>query len=867
MDLLERANSELKKGNYKEAIALYQIIKSKYPIFSSMVQFNLDFAMKKIGSSIQSSSGLNSIKSTPVLSSDLYEGRLESNDHGFLKGWSIKKNEPGALFELSIYINDIIFSKIKNDKPRHDLADMGKSLGKGGFSYVIPKEISLEGKGNFKIKYPDGTLFYQIDFDESCKEDICIRPYEIDQALVSIIIPVYNAADDFQLCIDRLLSHTKSNVDVIVIDDASTDPKIREIFNNLSKYKNIRIFRNDKNLGFTRTINRGIGLAGENDVVLLNSDARVTPRWLEGIKTALATDPNIATVTPMSDRAGAFSAPDIGNDNFLPEGVTEEDYAIAFRRRSLGLYPSVPTGNGFCLYIRRACLKQVGLLDPDAFPKGYGEENDFCMRALRKGWRHVIDDRTYVFHERSKSFGEAKSELLKAGREVVDKRYPEYKYAIQVFNTCGKIAMARYKARLAVKDCIQQSPHGFLPRFLFVIASQTGGTPQTNLDLMRALTGVCEGWILRCDSHVLELKKLNATGELELVRTHVLAEPLEPLVHDSLEYNQIVSSWLSEFDFSLIHIRHIAWHSLSLPRIAKGLGMKVIFSFHDYYALSPNLKLIDDKGIFLGTEYLDQGSVYRDSLWQLGMYPAPKGDWLDFWQIRFHKALGYCDAFVTTSESARGLILGVFSTLRNIPFIVIPHGRDFQKFGRVRHRVQGTEKIRILVPGNINEAKGLEIIRLLIKCDQAERLEFYVLGNIRDKAPERGIVKLGSYKREQFLDKASAIRPHIGIVFSIWDETYCHTLTELFSVGLPVAVLNYPNVASRVQSNGLGWVLDHKNISSLYKEIIHIATDNDNYEKINKAIMAWQQGEGLENTVSQMAKSYISLYTEVLSNN
>src|SRR5690606_27338712 len=102
--------------------------------------------------------------------------------------------------------------------------------------------------------------------------------------------------------------------------------------------------------------------------------------------------------------------------NPLPEGVTEEEFAVAFRRRSDALYPSVPTGNGFCMYIRRTALKDVGLLDAEAFPRGYGEENDFCMRALRSGWRNIIDDRTYVFHERNKSFGSEKESLIKQGR-------------------------------------------------------------------------------------------------------------------------------------------------------------------------------------------------------------------------------------------------------------------------------------------------------------------------------------------------------------------------------------------------------------------------------------------------------------------
>lgn len=303
---------------------------------------------------------------------------------------------------------------------------------------------------------------------------------------VAIIIPIFNALDDLKLCISRLLQYTPSSVEVILINDASTDKKINEFLETLSNIPQLRIFHNEKNLGFTETVNRGINLAGKNDVVLLNSDARVTPRWLEGIRNALSYDANIGTVTPMSDRAGAFSAPQIGNSNSLPLGIKEEDYAVAFRRHARGHYPAVPTGNGFCMYIRRACLDEVGGFDTEAFPRGYGEENDFCMRAGRFGWRHIIDDRTYVFHDRNKSFGSEKNDLIVAGRAIIDQRYPEYTKAIRVFRESPLISEARERATNALHEL--QMGKTLKPRILYVISTLTGGTPQTNRDLMQALS-------------------------------------------------------------------------------------------------------------------------------------------------------------------------------------------------------------------------------------------------------------------------------------------------------------------------------------------------------------------------------------------
>jgi hypothetical protein len=90
-------------------------------------------------------------------------------------------------------------------------------------------------------------------------------------------------------------------------------------------------------------------------------------------------------------------------------------------------YPELPTGNGFCLYIRRSVVDVIGVLDEAAFPQGYGEENDFCQRAAQQGLRHVIAGNVYVGHARSASFGaERRAALGHAGMAVLRERWPNY---------------------------------------------------------------------------------------------------------------------------------------------------------------------------------------------------------------------------------------------------------------------------------------------------------------------------------------------------------------------------------------------------------------------------------------------------------
>lgn len=830
MKYLQRANEAFRKANFKKAIDLYQMAQNKYPQLSNMIEFNIIKSKEALGKgithselatkkfSLENDLAVNKVDKEKVINckpqASHYEGKCEAFSEGLLKGWAVKKGQPGLIFELDIYVNGRLFSALKNDQNRGDLKRHNKSDGRGGFLILLPKEVFSEDENKVQLILPDKNILAEIIVSQKSR-DINLHSkvrVPVDEK-VSVIVPIYNAPDDLEICIERLVRHTSKDIEIILIDDASTDPRIKKILESANKYKNFRIFKNQSNLGFTRTVNRGIELAGNNDVVFLNSDARVTPRWLEGLKAALSTDAKIATVTPMSDRAGAFSAPNIGNENNLPKGVREEDYAIAFRRRSFGFYPTVPTGNGFCLYVRRKCIDELGPLDAEAFPRGYGEENDFCMRARAAGWRNVIDDRTYIFHDRNKSFGEAKTELMAAGRRIVDERFPDYKKSTSVFTKSVQINLARFRARIALED-VEKT---ILPRGLFVISTLTGGTPQTNRDLMLSLSNEIEPWLLHCDSKVISLYKIHSGKEDELIERYFLTEQIDPLTHVSAEYDQVVSNWITNFDFELVHIRHLAWHSLNLPRLAKRAGARVIKSFHDYYAVCPTVKLLDNERKFCGGHCTSSCGECPPELWGKDSFPYLKDSWVHIWRQKFTEAVKDCDIYITTHQSAKDIILEHLD-IEEKKFHVIPHGRDFRNIYQLAEPYEDGDVLKILVPGNINEAKGSEIISNILTQDKKGLLEFHILGRVSASLSQFKHPRLiihGEYKREDFAERVKEIKPHIGAVLSIWNETWCHTLTELWSVGLPAVVTDYQTLSQRVRECDGGWVLDNKDLNSL----------------------------------------------------
>jgi len=254
-------------------------------------------------------------------------------------------------------------------------------------------------------------------------------PFGTDAAApdVAIVVPVFNAPDLVARCLDSVLAHSFGKTQLIVIDDASDDAAVAPLLARYAHLPRVRVLRNETNRGFTATANRGIAAAGTADVVLLNADAQVGPNWLQGLRRAAYSDALVATATAVSDNAGAFSVPELERENARPNAWSFDDTTRALWQQSGLAYPELPTGNGFCLYIRRSVIDAIGVLDEAAFPQGYGEENDFCQRAAHHGLRHVIAGNVHVGHARSASFGaERRAALGRAGMAVLRERWPNY---------------------------------------------------------------------------------------------------------------------------------------------------------------------------------------------------------------------------------------------------------------------------------------------------------------------------------------------------------------------------------------------------------------------------------------------------------
>ncbi|WP_162245447.1 glycosyltransferase [Methylobacterium sp. Leaf466] len=250
--------------------------------------------------------------------------------------------------------------------------------------------------------------------------------------LVDIIIPVHDAVDDALTCIRSLIEHTTVPHLVTIIDDASSESTRIQLRTMIEGLPWIRLIETTENIGYTKSANLGLAQTRAPWVVLLNSDTIVTPGWLEGLFEVVAGRLDIAMVGPVSNAASWQSVPELRDVNgrwrinTLPVGTSVNDMAALVARYSIREFPEASLLNGFCTLMRRSVVADVGYLDEAAFPMGYGEENDLCIRVIKAGHKLAVADHVYVHHVKSASFGTQRREILsKKGNEALANKHPD----------------------------------------------------------------------------------------------------------------------------------------------------------------------------------------------------------------------------------------------------------------------------------------------------------------------------------------------------------------------------------------------------------------------------------------------------------
>lgn len=233
-----------------------------------------------------------------------------------------------------------------------------------------------------------------------------------------VVVCVHNAPDYTSICIDSILKHTPQPYELVIVNDGSNAQTSAMLQQYSEQYDHVRLIHHGVAKGYTGAANAGLKTSKSDYTILLNSDTIVSEHWSAQLIACGESDDKIGIVGPLSNAATYQSVPFVFDEhghwkqNTLPGDTTVTQYARAICDVSAKSYPRVPVANGFCFVVKRAVIDRIGYLDEETFPRGYGEENDYCLRATDAGFEIAIADDAYVYHATSKSFGVKQRESL-----------------------------------------------------------------------------------------------------------------------------------------------------------------------------------------------------------------------------------------------------------------------------------------------------------------------------------------------------------------------------------------------------------------------------------------------------------------------
>lgn len=246
-----------------------------------------------------------------------------------------------------------------------------------------------------------------------------------------IIVPVYNGDSVIMDCLRSVQRETTTPFQVLIVNDGSrkhTTEALREL---TAADPRFLMLDRSGNKGYTKSINEAVKLASADWVVVLNSDTIVSHGWLARLHNAAASRPDIGMVGALSNAASYQSVPLVKDPSggWSKNDFLEPSHVPLVQARldevTERAYPAIPLLNGFCTLIKREVFDRCGLYDEDAFPIGYGEESDLCLRAGKAGYALVVADDCFVYHRKSVTFGtKGRKPLTRAGSLELMNKHP-----------------------------------------------------------------------------------------------------------------------------------------------------------------------------------------------------------------------------------------------------------------------------------------------------------------------------------------------------------------------------------------------------------------------------------------------------------
>ena len=605
-----------------------------------------------------------------------------------------------------------------------------------------------------------------------------------DGVMVDVVVAVYRGLRETQDCLASVLADPdRPPGRVIVVEDASPEPKLVAWLRKLAKSGDITLLHNARNLGFVGSVNRGMEAAGTHDVALLNSDTVVPHGWLRRLAAQAYAVPRVASVSPFSNNATICGYPSV--TGVSPAfGLDAHAIDAACRAVNAGRGIEVPTTVGFCMYIRRAALNDVGLFDLETFGRGYGEENDFCLRASVRGWRHMLACDTYVHHDGDISFGAGAPRWKRRGLDALVARYPDYPRLIDRHvrrDAAGPV-------RFAITAALLRASH---KAAVLMVTHQLGGGVQRHIDDLVARLGTAANVLL------LKASARGAALSVPALPGHSVCD----LPGDRLDD---LATYLRTTDLQRIHVHHVAGLDMDPRALAARLGLGFDVTVHDYFAICPQMNLLPSRNQTYcaepGPEVCNACITHR---------PSHGARDILSWRHRHANLLLEADRVLCPSEDVRAR-LARYGLGDNA--VLAPHEGVTEKTWVVRPPPLAAGKpLRIAVLGVLAGQKGEISVATLAEAAPAGDLSLHLIGYPERPLPASVAARIsmtGEYQEAELAGLLQAARPHVVWFPAPWPETYSYTLSAAIQARLPIVATRIGAFPERLEGRPLTWLAD-----------------------------------------------------------
>ena len=662
----------------------------------------------------------------------------------------------------------------------------------------------------------------------------------VGSEVTDVIVPVYGGADDTRRCLAALYACSlRSAFEIVVVDDCSPDSGLSAWLDAQAAAGRITLLRNEVNRGFVASVNRGMRLHPERDVVLLNSDAEVAGDWLDRMRACAYGVADVGTVTPLSNNATICSYPFEGWVGEVPGALGLAGLDALVARVNAGRVVELPTAVGFCMFIRRACLEAVGLFDEARFGRGYGEENDFSRRALALGWRSLLCADVFVYHRGGVSFGETRAAQMKAAAEALRAAHPDYDEALRKFILRDPVAPLRAaldRARAALGGA--EFAAVVEENALALVSRRAQGRRlreplPVRLHICHKWGGGIERWIQDFCAADLSARNLVLRGrtsrnetafQLELVDPQLGQTPLriwdlnEAVLGTAIEhaeYREVLHWVCGAFAVRAIFVSSLIGHALEVF----DTDLPTVLVMHDLYPFCPALFAWYGQPCRRCGE-VELGRCLDSNPHNIFWHVTDRTRWLRVRKAFAARMHGTGLTVVAPSQDVYARYTTLFPPLKERPWALVPHGLGAALAGARPAQPNMrpiSARLRVLVPGRLSPHKGLGLLEAVYT--ELSRFADLILLGCGDFGMAfeglAGVTLVRDYAISELPRHVATLQPDCALLLSILPESFSYVLSEMNALAVPVIATRMGAFAERIHDGVDGFLVEPEPVALL----------------------------------------------------